>query len=141
MTGAPVVHQADAVAKDLGIEPHVDPVNNRKFYLWDDMFPLDGQGLPTPRFGAQETAKTFFAKGSDWLRWRYHATEGFPDGYFVLDGVLLEPKRTKSGQRYFTLADIERMAHALASNGAIGGEQAGTIVSICLEVARLYRVV
>lgn len=129
--------------KLLGVEPKQDPDTGMWFYLWDDMFPMDPKGRPKPFFGAQETAKLFFGKSADWLRWRYHPSNDglYPHGYFVLNDVILEPKRSTTGQRYYTLADIERMAHALAQNDAIDGKRVTAIVSIVLWVARLYEVV
>jgi hypothetical protein len=137
----PVIHDSGSVGDILGVKPKLDPETGLLFYLWDDMFNQDENGKPKPTFGAQETARMFFAKGADWLRWRYRPAPGYPDGYFVLNGVILEPKRSEPGQRYYTLADIERMAHALAQNHAIDGERVETIISIALWVARLYEVV
>jgi len=88
-----------------------------------------------PNYSVQEVSKFFFGKNSDWLRWRYESDERVskktgmvttparhPQGFFVLDGVPLEPKRdSRAGYRYYTLADVERMAHALAQNGALDG--------------------
>jgi hypothetical protein len=43
-----------------------------------------------------------------------------------------------SGFRYFTLADIERMAHALGQIRALNGAEIQTIMIILRNVARLY---
>jgi hypothetical protein len=134
----PLTLDLNLTAQILGVEPKQDPVTGRWFYLWDDMFAVDDKGRPVPSFGAQETSKIFFGRGPDWLRWRYHPTENYPNGYFVLDNVILEPKRSDSGQRFYTLADIERMAHALAENDAIDGARLMSVISIALHVARLY---
>lgn len=139
MTASAVVPFSD-FAERFGIEPQTDPETGRTFFLWDDMFQLSNSGLPYPNFAVQETAKCFFGKGPDWLRWRYRAASDYPDGYFVLDNVILLPKRTKKDLRYYTLADIERMAHALAINGAIDGEMLSNILEIVLQVAKLYDV-
>lgn len=127
-------------ADRFGATPIQDPETLRWFYLWDDMFQLTPQGTPLPNFSVQEAAKSFFARSSDWLRWRYREAKDFPQGYFVLDGVVLEPKRNPKGQRYYTLADIERMAHALSQTGAIDGEMFSNIMETVLNVARLYEV-
>lgn len=137
----PTSHTLNDIARSLGIVPKMDPESGRSFYLWDDMFPMSETGRPIPNFGTQETSKIFFAKGPDWLRWRYHPAADFPDGYFVLDGTILEPKRSNSDQRYYSLADIERMAHALAQNGAIDGERLMSIISLTLLSAHLYEVI
>lgn len=124
----------------FGVEPKRDPLTGRSFFLWDDMFPLSPDNLPYPNFAVQEAAKAFFARGADWLRWRYRSATGYPNGFFVLDGVQLEPKRNKNGIRYYTLADIERMAYALAQNKAIDGRTLATVLEIVLHVARNYGV-
>lgn len=147
-----VLHQADdvesyvaiplsEVAEKFGLEPRLDPETGIEFFLWDNMFQQDAEGIPLPHYTVQETSKVFFARGSDWLRWRYRPATHYPKGYFVLNGVILEPKRTESGNRYYTLADIERMAHALAENSAINGEQLSIIVQIVLYQARLHGVI
>lgn len=69
--------------------------------------------LPKPNFSVDEVAKVFFGKGPDWLRWRHGR------GDFVLDGVIYEPPRTAAGHRYYTLADIERLATALTQQGSM----------------------
>lgn len=133
----------------FGIEPKLDPATGLRFYLWDDMFQMSPQNQPYPNFSVQETAKTFFGRGPDWLRWRYREARDYPHGYFVLNGanadgepvqVVLEPKRNENDIRYYTLADIERMAHALAQNHAIDGAMLANILEIVLLVARLYEV-
>lgn len=129
------------LADRFRIEPQTDPHSDREFFLWDNMFTRTEDGLPLPNYTVQETAKVFFGKGSDWLRWRYRPATHFPDGYFVLDGVVLRPKRTESGNRYYTLADIERMAHALVENNAIDGEHLLIIIHMLLLQARLHRVI
>lgn len=104
----------------------------RRFWTEPEMFPVttkinkfgkEEEVLPEPSFTVQEVAKFFFGKGPDWLRWRARPNKTtHPKGYFVLDGKVLEPSRTQAGFRYYTLADVERMAHALAQTGAIDGQ-------------------
>jgi hypothetical protein len=122
----------------FGMQSKQDPATGRWFYLWDDMFPLDSHQHPYPNFAVQEAAKVFFGRGADWLRWRYRAGREYPLGYFVLDGIVLEPKRNQKGIRYYTLADIERMAYALTANGAIDGMMLANVLEIVLNIARLY---
>lgn len=129
------------LAQRYGLEPQEDPEVGLSFFLWDSMFERDKDGLPFPNYTVQETSKLFFGKSSDWLRWRYRPANNYPDGYFMLGDTRLEPKRTESGNRYYTLADIERMAHALAKNNAIDGAQLSIILQIVLLQARLHRVI
>lgn len=94
--------------------------------------------LPTPTYTVQEAAKFFFGKGADWLRWRSKKTPENPEGFFILDGKPLPDHRTDAGFRYYTLADIERMAHALAQNGGIDGGTLNTIVKLVKSSCHLY---
>lgn len=94
--------------------------------------------LPKPIFTVAEVAKNFFAEDADWLRWRLQKSETNPQGFFLLDGEPLVARRTPSNFRYFTLADIEKMAHALAQNGAINGAKLTQIVIIIKNMLRLW---
>lgn len=69
----------------------------------------------------------------------------YPDGCFILDGKPMEFKRKPSPTgsetaRYFTLADIERMAHALAQQGIIDGTRLSLIVLQVQACARTWGV-
>lgn len=103
-------------------------LSRARLRLNDKMFGTDKNGRPAPNFSVQETAVAFFGRSPDWLRWRYRADDPakgkprFPKGYFVLDGERLEPKTTASGARYYTLADIEKMAFALYDNEVFDAE-------------------
>lgn len=136
-----VTFSLEGLVEEFGLQAQEDPETGRSFYLWDDMFPLDDEGQPVPSYTVQEAAKVFFARGSDWLRWRYRPATHYPQGYFVLGDVILEPKRTPKGFRYYTLADIERMARALAENHAIDGAQLSVILRLVILQARLHRVI
>jgi integrase len=127
--------------ESFGLRPQKDPRYGMSFYLWDHMFPRDGSGMLRPVYTVQETARLFFGKGSDWLRWRYREAPHYPHGYFVLRGIQLEPKRTEKDNRYYTLADIERMAYALVENNAIDGDHLSVILQIVLLEARLYHII
>lgn len=124
-----------------------------RFVVDDSMFRPDKDGLLFPHFSVQEVAKTFFGNGPDWLRWRMRPDDKrvkqpdgsvlvvkgkYPEGYFILDGKKIEPKRTDAGARYFTLADVERMAHALAQGGHIDGAQLQNIVVLVKTLAKVY---
>ncbi len=66
-----------------------------------------------PLFSVSEMAMFFFARSSHWVRWLE------TEGRMVLDGKELNPIRTKSNARKYDLALIEKITHALASNGTI----------------------
>lgn len=126
-----------AIRNDYGVEDIYDPTFDREFFLWDDMFSYDANNLPHPHFSVQETAKAFFTRSPWWLRWRYR-DDSRPA--FVLNGVSLVPKRTPTGNRYYTLADIERMAHAMADAEMINGERLVQILTLVLTQAAMYGV-
>ncbi len=129
----------------------------QRFFLDDDMFPLDKRGVPTPAFKSKETAEIFFGKSVDWLRWRMRSNDkrvkdkdtrevtvvkgDHPDGFFLLDGEPLEFKRTGPGSRYYTLADIERMAVALAQEGSIDGQRLSLTTRMVVTCARLHGII
>lgn len=140
-SGSAVISLSAELTKRFGLRAQEDPGTGRSFFLWDSMFPVNDEGQPQPAYTVQETSKVFFGKGPDWLRWRYRPANNYPKGYFVLDDTILEPKRTETGNRYYTLADIERMATALVENRAITGERLGTILEIVLLEARLHEVI
>jgi hypothetical protein len=127
-----------------------------RFCVDDSMWEPDKNGLPTPHFSVQEVSKVFFGNGPDWLRWRMRPDDKriknketgvvtikkgkYPEGYLILDGQKIEPKRTDAGARYFTLADVERMAHALAQGGHIDGAQLTNVIVLVKTVAKTYGV-
>lgn len=119
------------------------PDPEERFWVYDEMCELDKSGFPKPNYSIQEAAKFFFARTSDWLRWREkpNPDAGYPEGYFILDGEKLQGHRTRAGNRRYTLADIERMAHALAENSAISGYELTIIIMLVKWQARLYKVI
>jgi hypothetical protein len=66
-----------------------------------------------PRYTVKEVAKFFFGKSSHWVRWKEK------EGDLNVNGKQVADHRTDGGARYYTLADVEKMAHALCRNGAI----------------------
>jgi hypothetical protein len=125
---------------------------DRDYWVYDEMCQTDKFGIPVPNYSVQDAAKVFFARSADWLRWRGRPVHPHkpneacnarcrPDGYFVLDGMKIEEKRTEAGARVYTLADIERMAHALAQNDALDGLTLTKVIMIVKWQARLYGVI
>lgn len=119
----------------------------QNYWLNDEMFGTDETtGLLSPGFSVQEVANCFFGVKPDWLRWRMRwdrAAEAKGNQPLIaLDGKPLEFKRRnpedpKSG-RYYTLADIERLAHALARAGYISGTDLAHVVLMVRTCARLH---
>lgn len=141
-------------------------VKDGDFVLNDEMFPVqqivDADGtikdeiLPKPIFTVQEVAKFFFGRSSDWMRWRISPDKPastaspevkanwvpkYPFGMLVLDNEPLPVRRTKSNYRYYTLHDVERMAHALKQHNAIDGASLNTTIKIVRAVAEQYRLI
>lgn len=85
-----------------------------------------------PIFTVGEVAKVFFGRSAHWIRWRERK------GYFDLDGEPVGDTRTSEGARRYNLADIEKMAHALASKGAITGSQLRNALMLVQTEARVY---
>jgi hypothetical protein len=131
MPGTP--DEVQVITEDL------DPPG-RRFWVEDDMLPIQ-DGKPYPHYTVHEFAKVFLGKGPEWVRWRHRPTADNPDGKFILDGVPLVIKRTDSDNRYYTLADVERMGHALAQQGEIDGSQLLMMLMLVKWEARLYGVI
>lgn len=105
--------------------------------LPEDRMLLDGIDVSRePLFTVSEVAKFFFARSPHWIRWRERK------GFFVLDGeVVGEREKLPNGKlaaRSYNLADVEKMAHALASNGAISGVQLSNAVMLVRTVAKVW---
>lgn len=155
MTLSPIFHQPEPEPLVLADPILLNPPWEGRFFTHDSMFRPDKNGRLYPHFSVQEVSKFFFGNGPDWFRWRMRPDDKkivnedgtttivkgkYPDGYFILDGKKIEPKRTPAGARYFTLADIERMAHALAQGGHIDGAELTNIVVLVKTCAKVYGV-
>jgi hypothetical protein len=112
--------------------------DGQRFYLDDSMFSVDRRGRSLPYFTIAEAAKMFFGQTVEWMRWRIR------EGYFMLDldgkRVAVGDKRDEiTGFRYFTLADIEKMAHALGQvTGGFNGQQVSRTVLLAKTCAEVY---
>jgi hypothetical protein len=119
----------------------------RRFILDDGMLGTDdkkgspGFGLPVPWFQIEDLANVFFDKSKDWIRWLHRSAPGYPDGHFVLDGEVLKPKRTRSGYRAYTLADVEKFARALHQGGRMNDKDLGEILNLIIAVAVRHKVI
>lgn len=129
----------------------------QRFLLEERMFRTDSKGRPIPSLKVSEVSKIFFGQSDDWLRWRMRSDTTFeidpetgkeievegnwPHGFFVLDGKPLVFRRTPSNARYFSLADVERMAHALAQQGAISGGKMSHVLTMVKACAEMYGVI
>ena len=101
--------------------------------LDSEKFMLDGIDVSAdPTFKVSDVAKIFFGRSSHWVRW----LEG--KDAFTLDGVEVGTRRTEKGARVYTLADVEKMTHALAQQGKINGAQAANSLHIVQTIARVW---
>ncbi len=78
---------------------------------------VDTTAKGAPRYTVSEMARFFFGKTNHWVRW---LEEG---GKMVLNGERVGDRRNEKDMRVYYLEDVELIAHALAVNGAISGEQ------------------
>lgn len=85
-----------------------------------------------PLYTVSEVAKFFFAKSAYWIRWRERS------GAFVLDGKPVGTARTPQGARVYDLSDIEKMAHALASQRLLDGMDLQLVLYAVYCQARLW---
>jgi DNA-binding transcriptional ArsR family regulator len=87
-----------------------------------------------PRFSVGEVSKTFFARSSQWLRDQEN------EGYLVVEGVgMVIPRREGKYARYYTLADIEMVAHALAYHRRISGSKLRSILLALKSIGEVWR--
>lgn len=118
------------------------PRIKQQFEITDTRLPADHlilEGVDVSRepvFTVSEVARFFFARTAHWVRWRERR------GFFVLDGEPVGERDTlpngKLAARSYNLADVEKMAHALASKGAINGAQLANALLLVKTEAKLW---
>lgn len=116
----------------------VMPPRGRRFWVTDEMVMTSKSrtGKVKPTFSIAVLARVFFAKSSDWVRYMDTRDE---EGFY-LDGELLTPTRSEAGSRIYTLADVEKMAHALLQNSRIDLMHFAATIQIIKSMAYLYRI-
>lgn len=100
-----------------------------------------------PHYTVGEFAKFFFDRTAAWIRWREQR------GFFILDATkddehemwvptdkseIFGLNRTEVGARYYTLRDVEGIAHALAQKGAINGAQLNLAIATVKVQAQTF---
>jgi hypothetical protein len=85
---------------------------------------------PGPMFVVSDIGKIFFNRGPHWVRWREKR------GHLIWEGKQVG-HRVKQ-VRMYDLADVEKMTHALASNGAIDGTQAVRALLVVQAIANVW---
>ena len=112
------------------------PPGGRRFWLTDDMLPKGRRGQVKPSFKITEVTKVFFARSADWLRWIEQDDQS--GQVFSIAGEPLEIKRTETGNRSYTLVDVERLAHALLEHRKITVDQFIAAINIILWMGYSY---
>lgn len=114
------------------------PPDGRRFWVTDEMAAgsMTRTGEIKPKFSIGQVSKLFFARSSDWIRYLDRDEAGFN-----LDGNPLIPSRSDAGSRYYTLADVEKMAHALLQNGRLDLLHFAATIQIIRAMAFLYRII
>jgi hypothetical protein len=100
-----------------------------------------------PHYTISELAKFFFNRSPAWVRWRERK------GCFILDAIYDKKgkeyvptktsihfgvRRTDEGARYYTLADVEGIAHALCQKGDINATQRDLALFAVAVEARIF---
>jgi hypothetical protein len=100
----------------------------------DTSVPPPGSPLTAaPQYTVSEVAKFFFARSGHWIRWAEKK------GKIQLNGKKQSTvHRTKGGARYYTLEDVEKLAHALAESNAITIDQLRHALLVLSDEALLY---
>jgi len=99
-------------------DPHLDTE-----HLMLDGIDTDPDGDPKNRFTVSDMARTFFNRSNHWIRWIESQGQMFYTDPKTRKKREVGQRRNEKQARYYTLADIEEVAHALAQNGRISGTQ------------------
>lgn len=115
---------------------------------------MEGIAVDEPWFSVGEVGRFFFARSPHWIRWRekkgFFSLSGQKVGTSrVRDGHMVDSTKSKlpvatngetpfPGQRRYNLADIEKIAYALAEKGAIDPTQLRLAIRLVGMQARLW---
>jgi hypothetical protein len=143
-----VASEMDDVLRRMVIATEeIDP--NRMIFDGIDTTTLPN-GRPGPTFSVGEVAKVFFGRTGHWIRWCENKGKLTLDGKQVghrttfLDDegnqALTGEGRPKPGYRYYTLADVEAMAHALAQHQTIDGGELIMVLATARNIAVQWKI-
>jgi hypothetical protein len=112
----------------------------RRFWITEEMIATGRgkNGEPRPWFSTHTVATVFLGRSAAWLRVRMRQSEEYPNSELILDGVPLDIHRSATGDRQFSLRDIEMTAHALRESGSIDDERFICMIELVTWVARQY---
>lgn len=128
--------------------------DDRDWILTEDMIPTDAKGMPIPMLRIGPVTQIFFGKNSSWFYYLMAPREivGYDkdhnairevrkESWMTLDGEPLDFRKDKSGNRYLSLADVERFAHAVAQNQRIDGAQLQRVLLMVKTCAQQHGII
>lgn len=108
--------------------------DNRPYWVMPEVL----AAIPNlPMFSIGVVAQAFFGMHPDTLR--YWVWREIKKGGPILDGNRMEI-RSNGKYRIYSIADVERLAHALAQAGYIDGERLGRIILMVKTNAQMFGV-
>lgn len=110
----------------------------RRFWITDDLLKTGKGGAPQPWYSTHTVATNYIGRSAAWLRVRMRQSEEYPDSQLVLDGKPLDIHRSPTGDRQFSLADIEKTAYALREADAIDEHRFVCMIMLVVWEARQY---
>lgn len=108
----------------------------RRFWVTEEMITRGKKDEPKPWYSTHTVATVFIGRSAAWLRVKMRQSDEFPHSQLILDGVALDIHRSPTGDRQFSLADIERTAHALHEGGAIDDKRFACMIMMVVWSAR-----
>lgn len=145
MTKAPQEKSQPAVYTDPRL------MTSGEWMLEESMIPTDKKDMPFPMYRTRQVAEIFFGRKSSWFYFTMepHKFAGRDedgkeirkrtgDTWLRLDGEPLGIRRDKLNQRYYSLADVERIVHALAQNRRIDGATMQRALLIVKTIAQQH---
>lgn len=85
-----------------------------------------------PLYSVGEMAKVFFARSASWARSHENA------GHFDLDDKFIPRRRIAKNARYYSLSEIEQIAHGLAANQIISGARLRLVLTMIRSQGQLW---
>lgn len=120
----------------------IDPDGDRRWMLEEEMIPTDKAGMPIPMLRTKQVAGIFFGRKPSWMYFLFNPRtfrgydgegkeirQNVGHSYFLLDGQPMTFREDRHG-RYYSLADVERIVHALIQQGRIDGATANRALLI-----------
>lgn len=109
----------------------------REFWITGDMIERGRKGEPKPWFSTHTVATVFIGRSAAWLRVRMRQSEDYPDSELIDEhGVPLDIHRSPTGDRQFSLADIEKTAYALRRSASIDEKRFVCMIMLVVWCAR-----